>query len=86
MRLGSGGSAPYQSFGYLPPMQQTVNDPGLMLGGSANNPTPNSLQLNAGSGSTPPPQQGNVPPAQPTAPNGGNPPPASPDGFNPDEF
>lgn len=64
MRL-SAGSAPYQSFGYLPPTQQTVNNPNLMIGGSVNNPTPNSLQLNAGTGSAPMGGQ-QVPP---TAPN-----------------
>ncbi|MDE7464768.1 MAG: hypothetical protein K2M48_07035, partial [Clostridiales bacterium] len=51
MRLNSGaGATMYQSYGYLPPTTQTFNDPGLMLGSSANNPTPNSLQLGMGTG------------------------------------
>lgn len=46
MRLNA-AATPYQSFGYLPPTQQTVGT-GFMLGGGAQAPVPNSLQLNAG--------------------------------------
>ena len=80
MRLGAGGSTPYQSFGYLPPTQTTVGDPGLMLGGSANNPAPNSLQLNAGTGAP------NGQPPQNSTPGSIPPPANNNDGFNPDDF
>lgn len=90
MRLSAGGGMPYQSFGYLPPTQ-TVGNPGLMLDGSANNPTPNSLQLNAGAGV--PPQTGTsqiIPPqgmqggAQ--QPNQAQRPNTGADGFDPNDF
>ncbi len=57
----SGGAAQYQSFGYLPPVQQAMIDPGLMLGGGATAPASNSLQLNAGTGA---PSTGTQPPPQ----------------------
>ena len=69
LRLSAGGAAPYQSFGYLPPTQTTVNNPNLMIGGSPNNPAPNSLQLNAGTGAAPVGSAQQVPPtAQPQQP------------------
>ncbi len=85
MRL-SASSAPYQSFGFLPPTNPAVNDPGLMIGGSPTNPAPNSLQLNAGTGMGTKPQNQQIPPAG--MPNGGqgNVPPAGNDGFDPDDF
>jgi len=53
MRLNSGfGATRYQSYGYLPPTTQVMNDPGLMLGSAADNPTPNNLQLGMGTGDT----------------------------------
>ncbi len=53
LRLSGGiGATMYQSYGYLPPASQAMNDPGLMLGSSANNPTPNNLQLGVGTGQT----------------------------------
>ena len=90
MRLSAGGGMPYQSFGYLPPTQ-TVGNPGLMIDSSANNPTPNSLQLNAGAGI--PPQTGTsqvIPPQgmQPGAqqPNQAQRPNTGADGFDPNDF
>lgn len=85
MRL-SGGVMQYQSYGYLPPTAQTMNDPGLMLGSAANNPPPNNLQLNAGMGQQP--QQQPVKPNAQSVPsstvsnfgaNGG-------DSFDPNDF
>ncbi len=53
LRLSAGGGTPqFQSFGYLPPTTQTMNNPNLMIGSAADNPTPNSLQLGAGTGQT----------------------------------
>ena len=49
MRLAGGtGSAPYQSFGYLPPTMPTQNDPGLMIGGGSNAPQNDVIGLNPG--------------------------------------
>ena len=81
IRLQSGAAA-FQSFGYLPPMQQNINNPGMMLGSGAGAPQQNSLQLNAGTGpsvnnipnGTPP----NAPPQTPFPPSG--------DGFDPNDF
>jgi len=53
MRLNAAGMAQYQSFGYLPPTQQTVADTGFMIGGGQSAPMQDSLQLNAGTGATP---------------------------------
>ena len=50
MRLSGGiGSAPYQSFGYLPPTMPVQNDPGLMIGGGDNTPKTDVIGLNPGS-------------------------------------
>ncbi|MCH5165560.1 MAG: hypothetical protein J1G01_04075 [Clostridiales bacterium] len=65
MRLNaSAQAAQYQALGFLAAAHQAATNPNLMLGGGATNPTPNSLQLAAGTGSTigtdqaaPPPQQ-----------------------------
>ena len=62
LRLSAGGAAPYQSFGYLPPTQTTVNNPNLMIGGGVNTPAPNSLQLNAGTGASPVGSTQQIPP------------------------
>ncbi|MCM1367762.1 MAG: hypothetical protein NC184_03010, partial [Roseburia sp.] len=83
MRL-SGGAMQYQSYGYLPPTTRTMNDPGLMLGSAANNPTPNNLQLNAGTGQVPP--QASTPQAvapQPSAPQSAPVNPAGSQSVNP---
>ncbi|MDE7107303.1 MAG: hypothetical protein K2O39_03185, partial [Clostridiales bacterium] len=83
MRLSSGVA--YQSFGYLPPTQQGMVNPGMMLGGGATAPQQNSLQLNAGMG-TPPPQQPTVNNIPGSAPNARPQTPPSNDGFDPDNF
>ncbi len=94
MRLSS-QSAQYQSFGFLPPAAQTMRDPGLMLGGGAGAPAPNSLQLNAGTGAAPvgsaQPTNSTIPNAAPRTGNAQTPPaqgqtPPSSDGFDPDDF
>ena len=89
MRLSSGAAA-YQSFGYLPPTPQNTMDPGMMLGGGAGAPQPNSLQLNAGIGMLPPqnPAINNIPGSAPTArpaPQQPQTPPRN-DGFDPNDF
>ncbi|MDE6201538.1 MAG: hypothetical protein K2M47_06665 [Clostridiales bacterium] len=83
MRLSSG--VQYQSFGYLPPTQQGMVNPGMMLGGGSTAPQPNSLQLNAGTG-TPPPQQPTINNIPGSAPNARPQTPPSNDGFDPDNF
>ncbi|MCH5161299.1 MAG: hypothetical protein J1G04_04630 [Clostridiales bacterium] len=81
LRLSGGGMNPYQSFGYLPPTQQTMNNPNLMIGSNAQAPQDSSLQLNAGTGA---PQQGVNPMGQqgydPMGQQGGG------DGFDPNSF
>ncbi|MCH5165806.1 MAG: hypothetical protein J1G01_05340 [Clostridiales bacterium] len=56
MRLASSSNTtPFQSFGYMPPMMNVQNDPGLMLGtGGGVPPTNNAIGLNPGAA----PQQG----------------------------
>ncbi|MDE5593610.1 MAG: hypothetical protein K2I75_06735, partial [Clostridiales bacterium] len=83
MRLSSG--VQYQSFGYLPPTPQGMANPGMMLGGGANAPQQNSLQLNAGTGA-PPPQQPTINNIPGSAPNARPQTPPSNDGFDPDNF
>ncbi len=52
MRLSAsqtGATAPYQSFGFLPPTMPVQNDPNLMLGsGGTQTPTPGAIGLNPG--------------------------------------
>lgn len=94
MRLSQGGTAGYQSFGYLPPTSYAANDPNLMLNGSPKNPTPNNLQLGAGTGQQPPmqPPTDAAPNMQQGAPKVNNIPTDSgfgqggSDGFDPNDF
>lgn len=49
MRLAGGvGSAPYQSYGYLPPTMNVQNDPNLMLGTGGPAPSNDAIGLNPG--------------------------------------
>ncbi|MCH5350920.1 MAG: hypothetical protein J1F39_03005 [Clostridiales bacterium] len=97
MQLSAGGMAGYQSYGYLPPTMQTQQDPGLMIGGGQSAPSPNNLQLGAGTGASYGTQG---PGAAPGGPAPGGPAPGGPapgygapgqtpppaDGFDPDNF
>jgi len=92
MRLSQGASAGYQSFGYLPPTSYAANDPNLMLNGSPKNPTPNNLQLGAGTGQQPPTDGSAAPNMQQGAPRVSNIPTdngfgqGGSDGFDPNDF